>query len=109
MNDEDMSYEAILQRMLNKIPDTIDKREGSIIYDALAPASAELAQIYLELKNNIDLIFADTAVEEYLDRLCNQIGIIRKESTPAIKQGIFYNADNELMDINMGSRFLSYY
>ena len=105
MNDEDMSYEAILQRMLNKIPDTIDKREGSIIYDALAPASAELAQIYLELKNNIDLIFADTAVEEYLDRLCNQIGIIRKESTPAIKQGIFYNADNELMDINMGSRF----
>lgn len=105
MTDDDMSYEAILQRMLNKIPDTIDKREGSIIYDALAPASAELAQIYLELKNNIDLIFADTAVEEYLDRLCNQVGILRKQATPAIKQGNFYNVDGELMDINIESRF----
>ena len=50
MTDDDMSEEAILQRMLSKIPDTIDKREGSIIYDALAPASKELAIIYLELK-----------------------------------------------------------
>ena len=105
MTDDDMSEEAILQRMLSKIPDTIDKREGSIIYDALAPASKELAIIYLELKYNIDLIFADTAVEEYLDRLCNQIGITRKEATPAIKQGDFYNVDEELIDVNIGSRF----
>ena len=105
MTDDDMSEEAILQRMLSKIPDTIDKREGSIIYDALAPASKELAIIYLELKYNIDLIFADTAVEEYLDRLCNQIGITRKEATPAIKQGDFYNVDEELIDVNIGRRY----
>ena len=92
--EEKYTYEAILQRMLDTIPDTIDKREGSIIYDALAPAAAELAQAYIWLSNAVDLVFVDTSVDEYLDRLCNQIGIIRKEATPAIKQGNFYNSNN---------------
>ena len=64
--DEYFEYETLLNRMLDKIPDTEDKREGSIIYDALAPAAAEMAQMYLVLKNNIDLVFVDTAVEELL-------------------------------------------
>ena len=40
---EDMTYEHILQGMLNRVPDDIDKREGSVIYDALAPAAYFLA------------------------------------------------------------------
>lgn len=103
--EEKYTYEAILQRMLDTIPDTIDKREGSIIYDALAPAAAELAQAYIWLSNAVDLVFVDTSVDEYLDRLCNQIGIIRKEATPAIKQGNFYNSNNNLMNIEIGTRF----
>ena len=39
---EDITYEVILKRMLDRIPSTMDKREGSIIYDALAPAAIEL-------------------------------------------------------------------
>lgn len=104
-NDDDYTYESILERMLEKIPNTIDKREGSIIYDALAPAAAELAQIYITLKNTIDLVFVDTAVDEYLDRLCNQIGIYRKSATKAIKRGELYNEIGELMDIDLESRF----
>ena len=38
---EDITYEVILQRMLNRVPNNMDKREGSIIYDALAPAEVE--------------------------------------------------------------------
>lgn len=103
--DEYYEYETILNRMLDKIPDTLDKREGSIIYDALAPAAAEMAQMYIVLKNNIDLVFADTAVEEYLDRLSNQVGLTRKEATKAIKQGNFYDESENLMDIELNSRF----
>ena len=40
-----MTYEEILQRMLGRVPNTIDKREGSLIYTALAPAAAELIQM----------------------------------------------------------------
>lgn len=104
-DEEDYTYEAILQRMLDTVPDTIDKREGSIIFDALAPAAAELAQNYIWLKNAIDLVFVDTSVGEYLDRLCNQIGIIRTPATSAIKQGNFYDENGTLMDVEIGSRF----
>ena len=84
--DEYFDYDTIVQRMLDRIPTQIDKREGSIIYNAIAPAAAELAQIYIVLKNNIDLVFADTSVGEYLDRLCNQAGLTRIEATSAIKK-----------------------
>jgi len=103
--EEYFDYEMILNRMLEKIPNTIDKREGSIIYDALAPAAAEIAQMYLVLENNIGLVFADTAVEEYLDRLANQIGLQREHATKAIKQGVFYDNEDDLMDVGIGQRF----
>lgn len=103
--DEYFDFDTIIERMLAKIPDDIDKREGSIIYDAISPAAAEIAQMYILLKNNIDLVFADTAVGEYLDRLANQIGITREEATYSIKKGTFYNENDELMDINIGERF----
>ena len=103
--DEYFDYDVTLNRMLDKIPDTLDKREGSIIYDALAPAAAEIAQMYIVLKNNIDLVFADTAVEGYLDRLSGQVGLTRKEATKAIKQGNFYDENDKLMDIELNSRF----
>ena len=31
---EDKDYDTILKNMLDKVPNTLDKREGSIIYDA---------------------------------------------------------------------------
>ena len=39
---EEVTYEEILERMLERVPDDMDKREGSLIYDALAPAAIEL-------------------------------------------------------------------
>ncbi|WP_270471909.1 DUF2634 domain-containing protein, partial [Hungatella hathewayi] len=32
-----MTYEELLHAMLDRVPSNVDKREGSIIYDALAP------------------------------------------------------------------------
>ncbi|MCI9015982.1 MAG: baseplate J/gp47 family protein [Clostridia bacterium] len=103
--DEYFEYDIILQRMLDRVPIQIDKREGSIIYNALAPAAAELAQMYILLKSNIDLVFADTAVEKYLDKLANQVGLTRNEATYAIKKGLFYDENNTLIDISIGERF----
>ena len=42
---EQYKAEFLLERMLSRVDDKIDKREGSVIYDALAPASVE-ADIY---------------------------------------------------------------
>jgi len=103
--DEYYDFKNIMQRMLSKVPDSIDKREGSIIYDAIAPCAIEMAQMYIVLKDNIDLSFVDTAVAEYLDRLCNQVGIQRKQATKTIRKAEFYDETENLMEISIGERF----
>ena len=43
------TYKEILQGMLDKVPGNVDKREGSIIYDALAPCAYFLMQQQFQL------------------------------------------------------------
>lgn len=86
---EAMTYELILQNLLDRVPNTLDKREGSIIFDALAPAAAELAQLYIELDIVLNETFADTSSGEYLERRCAERGLIREKATYAVVQGVF--------------------
>ncbi|QQZ62045.1 baseplate J/gp47 family protein [Paenibacillus sonchi] len=102
---EDQTFEALLERMLDRVPSSLDKREGSIIYDALAPAAAEMAQMYIELDVNSNLFFADTATGEYLERSIAWSGITRRAASKAELKAMFYNSANELLDIPPGSRF----
>lgn len=83
---EDMTYENILEDMLSRVNNDIDKREGSIIYDALAPATFKLAETYYKLDNYRDLFLIDTTVGEYLDRKALDYGLTRKEATSSVRQ-----------------------
>ncbi|MNW45602.1 Baseplate J-like protein [compost metagenome] len=102
---ENQTYETILQRMLDRVTDNVDKRQGSIIFDALAPAAAELAQLYMDLDTNLNLSFADTATGEYLERRAAEFGINRESATKARRKGLFYASGNVPLDIPVGSRF----
>ena len=86
---EEITFDVIIQRMLNRIPSTFDKREGSIIYDALAPAAAELAQLYISLDVVLNQTFADTATHDYLEKRCAERGVVRKRATYAVVKGEF--------------------
>lgn len=94
-----MTYEEILQRMLDRVPNNIDKREGSIIYNALAPAAVELAQMYIEVERILNEGFADTASREYLIKRAAERGITPYPATSAIVKGEFN------IDVPIGSRF----
>lgn len=102
---EHMTFESILRRMMDRVPADVDKRQGSIIYDALAPAAAELAQMYAELDINLRLSFADTASGEYLTRRAAEFGIHRRPATKARRQGLFYGNEDAPVDVPIGSRF----
>lgn len=102
---EDQTYEVILQRLLDRVDNGVDKRPGSIIYDALAPAAAEFAQMYIDLNADLNLRFAPTATDEYLDRAIAWSGIKRKAATKAHLRGVFYDSAGGLFDIPIGSRF----
>ncbi len=99
---DQMTFEYILGRMLDRVPDTVDKREGSVIYDALAPAAAELAKTYMELDVVMDETFVDTASLQYLILRCKERGIEAQGETMAIIQGTFTPATLEL---TAGTRF----
>ncbi|RFA37025.1 phage tail protein [Virgibacillus dokdonensis] len=103
--EEEQSYEAILERMLERVPANIDKRENSVIWNALAPAAAELAVSYIWMNQIPTLAFLDTAEGEYLERRTAEFGINRKRATAAVKRGLFYGEDDTPFDIPIGSRF----
>lgn len=102
---ENQTYEVILQRMLDRVPATVDKREGSVIHDALAPAAAELAQAYIELDVILNETFADTANGEFLTRRAAERGISRKLAAKTIRLGIFTGAGGVAFNPPIGSRF----
>ncbi|PNT91667.1 baseplate J protein [Clostridium thermosuccinogenes] len=81
-----MTYENILKDMLSRVTSDVDKREGTVIFDALAPCAYKLAETYFKLNNFIDLVSADTAVGEYLDRVVADYGIKRKATTYAVRK-----------------------
>lgn len=74
----DMTYEVILERMLNRVSEkypNLDVREGSIIFNAIAPAAMELAIMYVNLDNAYLETFIDTATREYIFKHCEQMGM----------------------------------
>lgn len=97
-----MTYEAILERVLARVPSTFDKREGSVIFDAIAPVCAELAQMYIELEWYLTQSFADTADREYLIRRCAERGVFPKEATRATLKATIKPSTLEL---DFGTRF----
>lgn len=96
---EDMTYEAILSRLLDRVPDEYDKREGSVIWFALAPVAAQLQLTYIDLDRVLEETFADTASRDYLVKRAAERGIAPRPATYAMRQGEFN------LDIPIGARF----
>lgn len=99
---DEMTFDYIMNRMLESVPDTVDKREGSIIYDALAPVAAELAKCYMELDVVMDETFVDTASLQYLMLRCKERGVAIQGETAAVIEGVFTPSNIEL---SAGLRF----
>ena len=102
---EKYTFDYLMEQALSQVPDTIDKRQGSIIYDALAPACYLLAYFYNTLRNIYRDTFAETATGEALDLRAAELGITRYPATFAIKKGYFESANGEPMTIPIGARF----
>lgn len=99
---DSQTQNLILERMLSRVSSKYDKREGSIIYDATAPASVEFQNFYIALDSVLSEVFADTASREYLIKRCAERGITPKPATYATVLGKF---TPETLEIPLGTRF----
>ena len=119
---DDNSFEKIMDRCLgNKILENVDKRPGSIIYDALAPICLELAEAYVKMDIMEEQTFLTTATGINLDKRAFDYGLSRTPATNALRIAEFkkYKMDsggnfvhddkgNKIlidMDITEGARF----
>lgn len=99
------TFNQILQRQLNDVSDDKDKRTGSIIYDALAPSSGEMAQNYIEIAIYKEQTYLLTATGENLDRKGAEYGVPREKETNAERLGKFIDTNDNLINVPIGSRF----
>lgn len=88
---EDMTFERILTRCLSRVPQTVDKREGAIIYDAIAPAAAELAILYSTLSTE-GPGFPGHGDWYRPDQQGQGRSIFRLAATKAVRKGVFQNS-----------------
>lgn len=105
---ERVTYESILERMLSRIPDKFDKREGSVIWDTHSPAATEFQILYLELDTILREAYGDTASREFLILRCRERGIVPHEAAKAVLKGIFTPAEIDVTGQRFNAGDLNY-
>ncbi len=98
---EELTYEELLKRMLNRVSGKFDKREGSVIWDTHSPTAIELKNLYIALDSIIQESYGDTATREFLIKRCRERGIVPYSATHAVLKGEFLP---ESIDVT-GKRF----
>ena len=99
------SFEEILARCLARVNSSLDKRQGSIIYDAIAPAAAELAQCYIALDVYAEQTYLLTATSNNLDNRVFDYGVSRILATASRREITIYDINDSLMNVDLGVRF----
>jgi len=98
---EEATYEVILERMLDRVSEKFDKREGSVIWDTHSPTAIEFQILYIELETIIREAYSDTASRDFLIFRCRERGITPHGASNAILKGEFTPAN---IDVT-GKRF----
>ena len=102
------TFRYLLSLALSQVSDDLDKREGSIIYTALAPFCYILEFFFINLKRMNSQAYIQTATGEYLDYKVAEQGMIRFQATKARVHGEFKDYYGEPLDsetIKVGMTF----
>lgn len=89
MYEQELQDDFLLNRMLARVSDKLDKRASSPIYDTHSATANELQILYLELETLIKNSYGDSAEREFLVLLCKDRGIKPEPATKAILKGEF--------------------
>lgn len=93
------TYRELLASQLGRVPNDVDKREGSLIQTALGPETYALEEAYLDLDRVQKNAYALTAEGRFLDYKVAEAGLARYPASPAVRLGLFNR------DVPVGSRF----
>lgn len=95
------TYENLMSETLDRVSQAYDKRDGSMIYNAIAALCFEIAMLYGALGFTFDATYIDTSPREYLIKRASDRSI-----TPHPAKKAIYYADIERADpVSEGTRF----
>lgn len=86
---ESKTYEALLKNALSRVSSSMDKREGSMVMNGVAPAMAELAQLYIAADFVFTATYLATAPREYLIRRTADRNMKPKPASAAVFRAEF--------------------
>ena len=98
-------FTSILNRMLESVSDDQDKRQSSIVFNALSPTAAELAQLYIAIEIYKDQTNLLTATGDNLDNIGLTFSLEREPATFAIRIAETFDTNGIPIDLTIGSRF----
>lgn len=98
---ESATYEVILQRMLDRVSNKLDKRPGAVIWDTHSPTAIEFQVLYIELDQIYKETFGDTASREYLIKRAKERGLSPYPASRAVLRGEFTPSSIDVL----GKRF----
>jgi len=101
---ENETYEVILDRILARMPSSMDVRESSFLYNASAPIAVELQNMYLALDNILNITFFDTSDREGKLQRCKERGIDTSQFD-ATQSICVLETSPASVDIPVGTRF----
>ena len=104
-NLQQYTYDYLMSLALSLVPDDRDKRQGSVIYDALAPFCQLLAAGALQLRSFYTQTYAVTATGEDLDNRVAEQGLSRYAATYAVKKISFADDKGNPVVVPLRSRF----
>ncbi|WP_282801211.1 baseplate J/gp47 family protein [Secundilactobacillus kimchicus] len=103
---EAQDFDFWLNLMLNEVSDKLNKREGSIIYDAMAPAATMLAESSLERAQVVKQVWISTSDGEFLDLHASDKGTARQAATFAQVTAKWTDSDGKpINNVEIGDRF----
>ena len=98
---ENKTFDNIMAEMMAELPDDVDTREGSLIYNACVKQALQLEQAYLAMETVYDNMYTSTQDEEHLIQNGEDKGLPIKQATKANLKGKFSQ------EIEIGTRFSS--
>lgn len=83
------TFDAILAEMLDRVPDELNKRDGSLIKTSLSAAAWAIEGLYLDLAYVQKQAYGTTASTDALDYIAAECGLTRKQAVPTVRYARF--------------------
>ena len=99
------NFDYFMNESLSRVPEGIDIREGSIIYDALAPAAWSFTEMALNIKNVLLNTYTQTAQGIFLDYRAQENGLVRLPATFGELKARFTDPNGIAFNPPIGTRF----